>query len=42
MHCLDQCCFEFIAVWVGLIEVIVVEALVRIDSLRSLAPVIDS
>ena len=42
MHCLDQCCFEFIAVWVDLVEVIVAEALVRINSSNSLAPVIDS
>ena len=42
MRYLDQSCFELVAAWVGLVEVIVAEVLVRLDSLRSLAPVIDS
>ena len=42
MRYLDQSCFELVAASVGLVKVIVAEALVRFDSLRSLAPVIDS
>ena len=42
MHYLDLHCFELVEAWAGLVELIVAKALVRIDSLHSLAPVIDS
>ena len=42
MHYLDLHCFELVEAWVGLVELIVAKALVRINSSRSLAPIIDS